>query len=358
MRPVRVHVEVDDDPVAVAERVAVGVRRGRRRAPALRHLHVDVLELLGEPIEVCGLGLRARCRPAALAGARRPRRAARPRRRELGLARRARPARRSRTRWTAPRAAAGRCRPGPGRRSPPRRASRGAHRASRATACAPGREPRPGSSAAGSAVPCARARPPSPAACGKSRSTDLATALWPGASSTTIRFRFAAGAKTAVSTPSGIVVVVAREPLGRALDRLVGRPEQRVDAGEELRALVLARRDGDPLGGDERGRRRRLGLEQRRRGEARQAGLEAVDDVERSRSRAWPRGSRERPSAARHARSTRWERRRRSRRRRRPRLVAAPAGPRGGRRRATTARRSSPCGRAGAAPPPLRARAR
>ena len=116
----------------------------------------------------------------------------------------------------------------------------------------------------------------------KSRSTARATALWPGASSTTISFRFAAGANAAVSTPSGNRLVVAGEPLGRALDRAGGRAEERVDAGEELRALVLARRNGDPLGGEERGGRRRLGLEQRCRGEAREAGLESVHDVERA----------------------------------------------------------------------------
>ena len=75
-------------------------------------------------------------------------------------------------------------------------------------------------------------------------------------------------------------LVVARESLGRALDRTVRGAEQRVDAGEELRALVLAGRNGDPLGGEERGGRRRLRLQQRRRGKARQAGLEAVHDVE------------------------------------------------------------------------------
>ena len=54
-------------------------------------------------------------------------------------------------------------------------------------------------------APCARARPPSPGSVGSSRSTARATALWPGASSTTISFRFAAGANASVSTPSGTV---------------------------------------------------------------------------------------------------------------------------------------------------------
>ena len=44
-----------------------------------------------------------------------------------------------------------------------------------------------------------------PGSVGSSRSTARATALWPGASSTTISFRFAAGANASVSTPSGIV---------------------------------------------------------------------------------------------------------------------------------------------------------
>ena len=44
VRPVRVHVQVDDDPVAVAERVDVVVRGQAGPATALRHLAVDLLE--------------------------------------------------------------------------------------------------------------------------------------------------------------------------------------------------------------------------------------------------------------------------------------------------------------------------
>ena len=48
VRAVRVHVEVDDDPVAVAEGIAVGVRRVRHRAPPAGGVRVDVLEPLRE----------------------------------------------------------------------------------------------------------------------------------------------------------------------------------------------------------------------------------------------------------------------------------------------------------------------
>ena len=44
-----------------------------------------------------------------------------------------------------------------------------------------------------------------PGSVGSRRSTARAMALWPGASSTTISFRFGGRANASVSTPSGIV---------------------------------------------------------------------------------------------------------------------------------------------------------
>ena len=52
VRPLRVHVEVDDDPVASPEWVAVGVRPSRGRvAPTVGHGCVDALQPLGDPVE-------------------------------------------------------------------------------------------------------------------------------------------------------------------------------------------------------------------------------------------------------------------------------------------------------------------
>ena len=205
VRPVRVHVEVDDDPVAVAERIAVEVRPVCRRAPPAGHRRVDVLEPLREPVEIGGDGLRARrlarARPQRVVlGESRHRRGG-----ELGLVGEAggvgdRAAARLRLEQQA-RAAAG-CRHEDGA---PRPASRGGRRASRAIVFAPGS--RIAAGIVGRRVSGAvRASTTSqPGSVGSSRSTALATALWPGASSTTISFRFAVGANAAVSTPSGIV---------------------------------------------------------------------------------------------------------------------------------------------------------
>ena len=126
----------------------------------------------------------------------------------------------------------------------------------------------------------------------------------PGASSTTISFRFVVGREDRSSRPRA----------GSSRSRPGTVPTARSIASSEVpssastRARSFARwflRGGtrDALGGEERRSRGRLGLEQRRRGEARQPGLEAVHDVEGADRERWPRGWRGRPSAARPARS-------------------------------------------------------
>ena len=180
----------------------VAFATGRRR-PAVVGVHV-----LEPPRELCRSRSAARrhgpSRPSSR-GAPRPRRAAPPRRPRAPAARRGPQDLRSRSRSRLPRAAAGRCRPGPARRWRPRPASTGAPPASRATSSAPGRAPPPGSSGGASAVPCVRARPPS-------RAASAAGAAPPGrrrSAREPARRRSAsaslAGAKTPVSTPSGIV---------------------------------------------------------------------------------------------------------------------------------------------------------
>ncbi len=178
VRMVRVHVEIDDDPVAVAEGIAVagaadarpaaaGRRSARRRPRAASPSTVEV---------ALDCASRGPSRPSRH-GEPRPRRAAPPTRLRARAARRAPRDRRSHSRSTRPRAAAGRCRRERARRWPPRRASTAAPPASRAISFVPGRVPRRGSSGVASAVPSARARPPSPGSVGSRRSTARATAL-------------------------------------------------------------------------------------------------------------------------------------------------------------------------------------
>ena len=232
-----------------------------------------------------------------------------------------------------------RCHREPERRSRPRRAS--ARRTSGFTSERTRARSRSFAGIAGRRVSGAvRASTSSqPGSVGSSRSIVFATALWPGASSTTMTFRFVDGCEQRGVDADRDVLVVAREALGGSRDRLVGGAEQHVDAGEELRALVLARRHRDPLRREERRRRGRVRLEQRGRREARHARLEAVHDVERPERQRASRGSRGAPSGGRHARTARSAARRRSRRRPRSLPVAAPVDPRAGRRPATRARR-------------------
>ena len=119
----------------------------------------------------------------------------------------------------------------------------------------------------------------------------MATALWPDVS-TTISFRFAAGANARVDAERDRPCSRPGSARRRAHATSSDVPSSASTRARRLRALVLAGRNGDPLGGEERRRRRRLGLEQRAEREARQAGLEAVDDVEASAPRASPRFAR------------------------------------------------------------------
>ncbi len=76
--------------------------------------------------------------------------------------------------------------------------------------------------------------------------------------------------------------VVAGEALGRRLRRLLGCGEQRVDPAEQPRALRLARREEEAVRREERRDGERVRVAQREVREARQPRLEAVDDVERA----------------------------------------------------------------------------
>jgi hypothetical protein len=73
--------------------------------------------------------------------------------------------------------------------------------------------------------------------------------------------------------------VVAGKAGGGGLGRLLARRDESVDAGEQTLALAAAGRVAEPLGREEGGDRERLGIPKGHVGEAREAGLEAVDDV-------------------------------------------------------------------------------
>ena len=74
--------------------------------------------------------------------------------------------------------------------------------------------------------------------------------------------------------------IVAGEPeLGRCAD-VVRQCDQRVEAGEELLALGARGRVAEPVRRGERGHGERVGVAEREVGERRDAGIEAVDDVE------------------------------------------------------------------------------
>ena len=118
------------------------------------------------------------------------------------------------------------------------------------------------------------------------RTTPRGTARSFGRSSTTIRFRLAAGANSSSDDAGRDEPVVAGEPLGRRLaDRLRER-EQRVDPGEQLLALRARGRIAEPVGRAERRDGERVGLAQREVGERGQPRLEAVDEVEAAAARA------------------------------------------------------------------------
>ena len=74
--------------------------------------------------------------------------------------------------------------------------------------------------------------------------------------------------------------VVAGKALGCRRGRRLGGREEGVDASEQLLSQRSPRRIAEPLGREERGDAERLGIAQREVRDARQPGLEAVDDVE------------------------------------------------------------------------------
>ena len=106
-------------------------------------------------------------------------------------------------------------------------------------------------------------------------------------------------------------------PGGAGCDAVVRR-DQAVDPREQTVPLRLAGREAETLGVDERRRRRRLGLEQRHVGQPRNAGVEAVDDVEvtgaerRRDARPHAHGDRRRRSAVRRGPCATARRRRRA----------------------------------------------
>jgi hypothetical protein len=77
--------------------------------------------------------------------------------------------------------------------------------------------------------------------------------------------------------------VAAGKPLGGGGGRLAARGEECVEPAQQALAPSAGRRVRESLGGEERRDRERRGVPQRDVGEARQPGLEAVDDVERAR---------------------------------------------------------------------------
>ena len=276
MRAVGVHVEVDDDPFTVAERVALVVRRC---ASPPRHAPVDGVESLGDTVEVGAERERPRlCGEAepqlVVLGEPRHRRG-----RELRLVGEAGgvgdgTATRPRLEQQ-PVAAAGRRHED--RRIRQRRAARiGLHERPRAGPVAhrgrdrgtAGQRRRTGENdlPAGERWEDVEHGPRDGALPRRELDDDEATL--PGRGE---------GRRVDAERDR---LVVAGEPLGRPLDRALRRAEERVDPGQELRALVLARGHRDPLGGEKRGGRRRLGLDQSGRREAGQPGLEAVHDVE------------------------------------------------------------------------------
>ena len=90
----------------------------------------------------------------------------------------------------------------------------------------------------------------------------------------------ARGSKTVEVETGGDDRELAREALARHEPRPRRRREERVDPREEPVALVAPWRIAEPLGVDEGRDGRRLGLEERDVGEACDAGVEAMDDVE------------------------------------------------------------------------------
>ena len=134
-----------------------------------------------------------------------------------------------------------RCRPAPARRSAAsasvaRRASGFTSERVRARSRSGDRDRR----ASGSAAPCARARAPSPAATGRSAEHRPGDGALPGGELDDDQLALRGRARRPIGVDADRNrLVVAGKALGRALDCGLGGAEERVDAGEQLRPLVL-----------------------------------------------------------------------------------------------------------------------
>ena len=274
-----VHVEIDDDPVAIAERIAVRVRRVRRRTPPAGGVGVHVLEPLRELGEVAlqrartGLLARARAERLVLDE---PRHGRGRELRLLGEAGRIgdRTAARACLEQQPGAAARGGHEDGRlGQRRPPRlrlherpRPRPVAHRRRDRRAARQRCRAREHDLPAGQGRQQAQHRPGDRALTGRQLDDDQLPLP---------RRREDLGVD-----PERDRLIVAGIPLRGPLDGRLRRAEERVDPREELCPLVLARGDRDALGREECRGSRCLRLEQRRRREAREPRLESVDDVE------------------------------------------------------------------------------
>ena len=158
-----------------------------------------------------------------------------------------------------------------------RRAGRAVAGGPQMHAAAPGRG---GSWAGRSAASCAAGRPPSRAGRAARRITPRAITRSFGRSSTTIVFVLAAGREERRVDAGREQPVVAGEALLGRLARRLGERDQRVEAREQLLALRAGRRVAEPVRRRERRDAQRVAVAEREVGERRQAGLEAVHDVE------------------------------------------------------------------------------
>ncbi len=264
------------------ERIAVEMRHAHRRAPPAGSCGVDVLESLREATEIREHGLRSRLGARRSPVARRPRRVARRTRPRARAGRRGRQDRRSRSQQAFASSSRRALPPGAGTKtaasaSVVRRASGftsdRVRARSRIAAGIVGRRVRGAVRASTTSQPGSVGNEPEHgpgdgALAGRELDDD--------------HLPLRRGGECRRVDTERDRLVVTRKPFGRSLDRGVGGAEQRVDAGQELRPLVLAGRDGDALGGEECRGCGRLRLQQRRRGKAREARLEPVNDVERA----------------------------------------------------------------------------
>ncbi len=167
----------------------------------------------------------------------------------------------------------------PTRRWPPRRATRRAPTRSRPERTRT-RSRRPSGIAGRTESGFVRSRMISQSGSSRSeRSAARATGSEAEWSSTTISCRFSPGLEEVEIDARRDHPVVAREALGGGRGSLLRGGDQRVDPAEQLVAERPARGVGEALGREERRDGQRLRVAERQVGDARQRGLEAVDDV-------------------------------------------------------------------------------